>query len=387
MSEPSNPGQSTKRIRVFIVDDSSVIRNMYSKIFSSDPELEVVGTAPDPYVAREHIVKLRPDVMTLDIEMPRMDGLSFLEAVMKHFPIRTLVISSLSTRNSQLALRALEVGAIEVMAKPAIDVSKSLQSISQDLIRAVKNVARASLQAKRPAAVGSVDGHRTLGSVGGGASTIATASANATAALTANAMTSLSQTTHQILAIASSTGGTEALKEVLPYLPPDLPGTLIVQHMPPVFTKVFAEALAKRCPFEVREASDGDRVLPGLVLLAPGNFHMELTRSGAYYYVKLHQQPQLHGVRPAADYLMTSVAKYAGSNAIGVVLTGMGKDGAKGLKDMKDTGATTIAQDEKSCVVFGMPKEAIAVGGVEKVLPLDQIAGELIRQFKRRAVA
>jgi len=351
-------------IRVLIVDDSAVIRTIYTKILSSDPEIQVVGTAPDPYVAREKIVSLSPDVLTLDIEMPRMDGLTFLEALMKHHPIRTLVISSLSTQNSQTALRALEIGAIEVMAKPAIDVTQSLEALRNELISAVKGVAKARLPAAKTPAVG--------GPV--------------RAPVAANTNRALNKTTHQILAIASSTGGTEALKAVLPHLPSDLPGTVIVQHMPPVFTKAFADALNKLCPFEVREAQDGDRVMPGLALLAPGNFHMELTRSGADYRIRLHQEPPMHGVRPAADFLMKTVAKYAGKNAIGLVLTGMGRDGAKGLAEMKQAGSYNIAQDESSCVVFGMPKEAIAAGAIDRILPLDQIAGELMDQFEQRSV-
>lgn len=357
---------SGEKIRVLVVDDSSVIRMMFTKILNADPGIEVVGSAPDPYVAREKLVELKPDVMTLDIEMPRMDGVTFLEAVMKHMPTRTIVISSLSTKNSALALRAMEVGAIDVMAKPALDISHSLESLRHELVDRVKAVARARL-------------------------IIGTRSADRPQRTPTHAppvrRESLERTTHQVLAIASSTGGTEALKNILPHLPSDLPGTVIVQHMPPVFTRTFADALAAMCPFEVREAQDGDDVLPGRVLLAPGNFHMEIVRSGGYYRVKLHQEPHLHGVRPAADYLMKSVARYAGSNAIGVVLTGMGRDGAAGLLEMKKAGAYTIAQDEASCVVYGMPKEAVDAGAVDRVLSLGSIAGELMNQFKRRAVA
>jgi two-component system chemotaxis response regulator CheB len=355
------------KIRVLIVDDSAIIRSLYQKMLSGDPEIEVVGTAVDPFVAREKLVELRPDVMTLDIEMPRMDGLSFLEKVMTHMPVRTIVISSLSTKNSELALRALELGAVDVMAKPAIDVANTLDKLRQEVVARVKAVARARLPGKLSPSVASV---------------VKPLSAQAKPASDA-----LARTTHQILAIAASTGGTEALKEVLPRLPADLPGTVIVQHMPPVFTKSFAEALNKLCPFEVREAKDGDRVHPGLALIAPGNFHMELSRSGAYYYVKLHQEALLHGVRPAADYLMKSVAKVAGRNAVGVVLTGMGRDGAAGLLAMKQAGAMTIAQDETSCIVFGMPREAIECGAVDKVMSLTTVADELNIQFKRRAVA
>lgn len=354
----------TPKIRVLIVDDSSVIRALLTSLLSSDPEIEVVGVAPDPYIARDKVVSLKPDVMTLDIEMPKMDGITFLGKVMQHFPVRTLIFSSLSAKNSAMALKAMEAGAIDVMAKPAIDVTKGLNSLKDELTSRIKMVAKAKLFG-----VPSVKKEP----VPRAASRLQTEA--------------LQKTTHQILAIASSTGGTEALKVVLPALPEDLPGTVIVQHMPPVFTKTYAESLQRICPFEVKEAENGDRVVPGRVLLAPGNFHMELSRSGAHYFVKLHQEPFLHGVRPAADYLMKSVAKYAGSNAVGVVLTGMGKDGADGLLAMKAVGGYNIAQDESSCVVFGMPKAAIEVEAVHRVLPLDRIAGEIINQMKIRAVA
>lgn len=351
----------SKKIRVLIVDDSAVIRSLLQRIFSSDPEIEVVGQAPDPYVAREMLVALKPDVMTLDIEMPRMDGLTFLEKVMAAMPTRTLIISSLAKQQSEMALRALETGAIDVFTKPAIDVTESMQRLREDLILRVKAVAEAHFvpsAASRPFRNKAVTSTRAMG-----------------------------QTTHQILAIAASTGGTEALKVVLSDLPPDIPGTLIVQHMPPVFSRTFADNLNRICSFEVKEAEEGDRVKPGLVLLAPGNYHMELTRSGAYYYVKLNQQPTEHGVRPAADVLMRSVAKFAGKNAIGVVLTGMGRDGAQGLLEMHKAGSYNIAQDEASSVVYGMPKIALEAGGIDKVLPLDDIAGQLIREFQKRDVA
>ncbi len=357
----SDPG---KRIRVLVVDDSSVIRNLLSKILSQDPQIEVVGTAPDPYVAREKLVALRPDVMTLDIEMPKMDGVTFLTKVMKYFPTRTVIISSLSAQGSEMALKALEAGAIDVLTKPSLDVSRSLQAMGQEVIEKVKWAAKARLlsrsQATSSAAADPVSSRRT---------------------------SSLARTTEQILAIASSTGGTEALRVLLPSLPADIPGTVIVQHMPPVFTRTFASQLQNYCRFEVKEAEDGDRATPGRVLLAPGNFHMELIRSGAYYYVKLHQEPLLHGVRPAADYLMKSVAKYAGANAVGVVLTGMGRDGAEGLLAMRKAGSFNIAQDEASCVVYGMPKAAVDLDAIDKILPLDRIAPEILSRMKLRSAA
>lgn len=352
--------QSKPKIRVLIVDDSSVVRTLLEKLLNADPEIEVVATAADPFIAREKLIQFRPEVMTLDIEMPKMDGLTFLAKVMEHLPTRTLILSSLSQAGSDNAFRALSLGAVDVVAKPSLDVSKSFLEIGKELTERVKTAAKAniSLQDNKSAKI-SPPGIRPVH----------------------KGPPPVSRPTRQILAIASSTGGTEALKRVVPFLPRDIPGTLIVQHMPPIFTKTFAAQLADLCPFEVREAVDGDRVLPGLALIAPGNYHMELSRRGAFYYVKLHQEPQIHGVRPAADYLLNSVAKHAGADALGVVLTGMGRDGAQGLAEMKKAGSWTIAQDEASCVVFGMPKAAIEIGAVCKVTPLVNIANEICKHF------
>ncbi|UXR64208.1 chemotaxis response regulator protein-glutamate methylesterase [Bdellovibrio bacteriovorus] len=351
-----------QKIRVLIVDDSAVIRKLLEKIFSTCPDIEVVGTASDPYIARDKLVALKPDVMTLDVEMPRMDGISFLEKVMQHFPTRTIIFSSLAKTGSETYLRALEAGAIEIMEKPSIDVSQSLESLSQSIIEKVKAVSKARINPVKM--------------------TVPTG-----AAVVKKPTTSLARTTHQLLAVASSTGGTEALKVFLSGMPADIPGTLVVQHMPPGFTKSFAENLNKLFPFEVKEAEEGDQVVPGRVLIAPGNYHMEITRSGAFYYVKLHQGPALHSVRPAADYLMKSVAKYVGKNAMGVVLTGMGKDGAEGLLEMKNAGAYTVAQNEETCVVYGMPAAAVALGAADKILPLDRIAGDLLNHLQARNAA
>ncbi len=349
------------KIKVLVVDDSAVIRKLLSKIITSCPDMELVGTAPDPFAARELLVAHKPDVMTLDVEMPKMDGLSFLERVMQFMPTRTLIISSLAKEGSETALRALEVGAIDVVEKPSLDVTRSLEAMTESLASKIRMAARARIQKITP---------------------ITRAQNQHMSKLSATAM---AKTTHQILAIASSTGGTEALKVVLAGLPVDLPGTVIVQHMPAGFTKTYSASLNSKFPFEVKEAADGDKVVPGRVLVAPGNFHMELVRNGAFYHVKLHQQPVLHGVRPAADYLMKSVAKYAGSNAIGVVLTGMGKDGAEGLLEMKKAGAFTISQSEKTCVVYGMPQAAEQLGAVDKVMDLGDISTELCQQFQKRA--
>ncbi|WP_415064173.1 protein-glutamate methylesterase/protein-glutamine glutaminase [Bdellovibrio sp.] len=351
-----------QKIRVLIVDDSAVIRKLLEKIFSSSPDMEVVGTASDPYIARDKLVALKPDVMTLDVEMPRMDGISFLEKVMQHFPTRTIIFSSLAKTGSETYLRALEAGAIEIMEKPSIDVSQGLESLSQTILEKVRVVAKARINPIKKVV-------------------------SPSGPVAKSTPTSLARTTHQLIAVASSTGGTEALKVFLSGMPADIPGTLVVQHMPPGFTKSFADNLNNMFPFEVKEAVDGDQVVPGRVLIAPGNYHMEITRSGAFYYVKLHQGPALHSVRPAADYLMKSVAKFVGKNALGVVLTGMGKDGAEGLLEMKNAGAYTVAQNEETCVVYGMPAAAVALGAADKVLPLDKIAGDLLHQVQARNAA
>jgi two-component system, chemotaxis family, protein-glutamate methylesterase/glutaminase len=347
------------KIKVLVVDDSAVIRRLLERIISSAPDMECVGTAPDPYVGRELLVSKKPDVITLDIEMPRMDGITFLEKIMSHMPTRTLVVSSLAKEGSETALRALEVGAVDIIEKPSLDVTNSLNGMANDIVERIRVVAKARLGA--PAKI--------------------VRSAQSSAKSTG----SLAKTTHQVLAIASSTGGTEALKVFLAGMPADIPGTVIVQHMPPGFTKQYADNLNRMFPFEVKEAEEGDKVIPGRVIIAPGNFHMELYRNGAYYQVKLHQAPAMHGVRPAADYLMKSVAKYAGANAIGIVLTGMGKDGAEGLLEMKKVGSYTVCQNEATCVVFGMPRAAMAIGAVDKDLPLDKIADDVLIQLKKQA--
>lgn len=350
------------KIKVLIVDDSAVIRKFLEKIFSMAPDMEVVGTASDPYIARDKLVQLKPDVMTLDIEMPRMDGISFLEKVMQHFPTRTVIFSSLAKTGSETYFKALEAGAIEIIEKPAIDVGDGLNRIANYILDKIRAVAKAKISPIKPVVKsnGPVQKVQT---------------------------TALAQTTHQLLAIASSTGGTEALKVLLSNMPANIPGTLIVQHMPPGFTKSFSENLNNMFPFEVREAQNGDQVMPGRVLIAPGNYHMEIYRSGAYYYVKLHQEAPMHNVRPAADYLLKSVAKFVGKNAVGIVLTGMGKDGAEGLLEMKKAGAFTIAQNEETCVVFGMPQAAIAIGAIDSVQPLDKIAAHALAKISQRSVA
>lgn len=334
-------------IRVLVVDDSAVVRDVLARELSRDPQIEVIGTAPDPYVARDRIMQLRPDVVTLDIEMPRMDGVTFLKKLMYYHPLPVIIVSSLTARGGRMALEALQAGAVEVMCKPGS--SYSVGDMSVELIDKIKAAARAKV--------------------------VRTATPEPAAPSRCQAMTC---TTDKVIAIGASTGGTQALQQLLMALPADSPGVMIVQHMPEHFTRSFAERLNTLCAVEVREASDGDSVVPGRVLIAPGNYHMLLQRSGARYRVQVKIGPLVCRHRPSVDVLFKSVARHAGANAVGVILTGMGNDGAAGMREMKQAGARTIAQDEASCVVFGMPKEAILHGGVDHVLPLGRIAQKML---------
>ncbi|MDR1609087.1 MAG: chemotaxis response regulator protein-glutamate methylesterase [Deltaproteobacteria bacterium] len=329
-------------IKVLVVDDSAIVRKIFTERLSLAKDIEVVGAAPDPYVARDMILKLAPDVITLDIEMPRMDGITFLKKIMAHHPIPVIIVSSLTPKGSAMALEALDCGAVEVLAKPSGSFSVGdMGAQLADKIRAAAHV-------------------RVIKRVPFEAGPMATKKA-------------ITQTTNKVIAIGSSTGGTEALKEILTRLPADSPGIVIAQHMPANFTKAFADRINGLCRIRVKEGEENDSVVPGVCLVAPGNFHMILRRSGARYYVQVKTGPMVHHQRPAVDVLFKSVAKYAGANAIGVILTGMGSDGAEGLKIMKQAGAKTIAQDEASSIVFGMPKEAIKTGCVDKVISLRNI--------------
>ena len=342
-------------IKVLIVDDSAVVRKILTGELSKHRDIEVVGTAVNPYVARDKIVKLRPDVITLDIEMPRMDGLTFLSKLMKHFPMPVVVVSSLTPENSETALKALDLGAVEVFCKPGS--AYSTKDISRDLARAIRAAASARVEPfseKKPqmakkAQIGPIK----------------------------------FKTTHKIVAIGASTGGTRAIETVLSGLPVTTPGTVIAQHMPEAFTAGFAQRLNEVCQMEVREACDNDHVIPGVALVAPGNRHMVLRRSGGSYLVKIKNGPLVHYQRPSVDVLFRSVAKSAGKNAVGTILTGMGADGAKGLLEVKENGAYTIAQDEATSVVFGMPKEAIEMGAVDKVVPLPNISASVIQALQK----
>ena len=337
-------------IKILIVDDSAVVRKVMTEELSRFQDIEVIGTAVDPYMARDKIVKLRPDVITLDLEMPRMDGLSFLAKLMKHYPMPVVVLSSLTPKNSQNALKALELGAVDVLCKPG--GAYSTKDISQNLARAIRAAASARINvtpAKSELSVAKTQLSSLLG-----------------------------QTTHKVIAIGASTGGTKAIEAVLSSMPATSPGTVIVQHMPENFTTSFANRLNDVCQMDVREACDNDHVTPGTALIAPGNRHMLLYRKGGTYLVNIKNGPRVHYQRPAVDVLFQSVAKNAGGNAVGALLTGMGADGAKGLLAMKENGANTIAQDEKTCVVFGMPKEAIKIGAADQVVPLSRIAQTII---------
>ena len=340
-------------IKVLIIDDSAMIRKVFTQELSKDPAIEVVGTAPDPIIGRDRIVELRPDVITLDIEMPRMDGLTFLEKLMTHYPMPVVVVSSLAKKGGDVALKAIELGAVEVISKPGS--AYSMGDMSEQLIEKVKAAARVK-HFKSPAK----------------------STFNSRETSSANVASMNVKTTNKIIAIGASTGGTEALREVISRFPANSPPIVIVQHMPANFTKAFADRMNSICEVEVKEAADGDYLATGKVLIAPGNKHMEIRRSGINYYVTLQDGPMVFHQRPAVELLFNSVAKYAGKNAVGAILTGMGKDGAQGLLNMRNAGANTIAQDERTCIVFGMPKEAIDIGAAQVVKPLQSITQTIL---------
>jgi len=350
----------SSKIRVLIVDDSALVRNTMEQILSSDPEIEVIGKASDPFIAAQKIKKELPDVITLDIEMPRMDGLTFLRKIMIQHPIPVVVISTLTAKGAETAIRALEYGAVEVLEKPKLNTKELLKESTDKLCQVVKAAAAATV--KRKSVAVSVDPKYSADVILSKARGI-----------------SRLKTTEKIIAVGASTGGTEALKRFLLSLPLDCPGVIIVQHMPEMFTKQFADRLNNLCGLTVKEAESGDNVLRGQVLIAPGSKHMMLKRSGARYFVQVKDGPLVNRHRPSVDVLFRSVARYAGKNSVGIIMTGMGSDGARGLLEMKEEGARTSAQDESSCVVFGMPKEAIALGAVEFVLPLEEIALKMLK--------
>lgn len=347
-------------IRVLVVDDSALVRKMLSESLSKFDDIEVVGTASDPYVARDKVVSLKPDVMTLDIEMPRMDGLTFLSKLMRHYPMPVVVVSSVTPRHGEMALRALELGAVEIVPKSGSKFSGP--QTTDQLVRAIRAAASARVSARKardPVVDVAPGGRASAGRV---------------------------TAPHCVIAIGASTGGTRAIEDVLTEMPADAPGVVIVQHMPPNFTASFADRLNKICRMQVREAKDLDSVVPGTVLIGPGDRHMTLHRAGSAYSVRVKEGPQVHHQRPSVDVLFHSVARAAGSNAVGVLLTGMGADGADGLLAMRRNGAHTIAEDESTCVVFGMPKEAIRLGAAVEVRPLSRIAARVLQILEQHAV-
>lgn len=346
------------KIKVLIVDDSAIVRKLLSEAISGEPDLEVVGTAPDPYIARDKILALQPDVLTLDIEMPRMDGLTFLKKVMHFHPLPVIIISSLGQASCQAALDALRFGAVDVLAKPGGPYS--VGELRTSLAGKIRAAASARLSRRQELAAAPVEPHYPI--------------------------TAAAFRPFTLIAIGASTGGTEALKEVLTRLPATTPGIVITQHIPPVFSRAFAARLNEICAMEVKEAADGDILKSGRALVAPGNFHMLVRKSPEGYKVQVTDGPQVCYQRPSADVMFSSVAEAAGSHAVGVILTGMGSDGAHGMLKLKRAGAKTIAQDEGSCVVFGMPREAIKLGAVDRVVPLPHIAAAILTEIGAHSI-
>jgi two-component system chemotaxis response regulator CheB len=340
------------KIRVLVVDDSALMRQLLRRILEHDAEIEVVGVASDPYVAWKKIASLAPDVVTLDVEMPRMDGLTFLGRLMQQHPLPVVMVSSLTQRGAETTLKALELGAIDFVTKPSFDIASSTFHMAQELIEKVKAAAQASLRPLRKRAIFHSGASRQV--------------------------LSRAQGTAKYMAIGASTGGTQAIAQVLTALPADAPGIVMVQHMPSKFTQSFAQRLNSLCRIRVKEAQDGDRIVPGQALLAPGDFHMAVVRDGAHCAVRVYEAPPVNRFRPSVDVLFHSCAQELGASCVGAILTGMGCDGARGLLALRQAGGYTIAQDEATSVVFGMPREAIALNAAEAVLPLPAIAGALL---------
>lgn len=339
------------KIRVLSVDDSALMRQLMTEIVNSHPDMEMVAAAPDPLVARDMIKKFNPQVLTLDVEMPRMDGLDFLEKLMRLRPMPVVMVSSLTGLGSEITLRALELGAVDFVTKPQLGIREGMLAYSELIAEKIRTAAKARLPQRSNGPAPAILSHTPLLS------------------------------SEKLIAIGASTGGTEAIRQVLQPLPATSPALLITQHMPPGFTRSFAERLNKLCQITVKEAEDGERVLPGHAYIAPGDHHLELSRSGANYQVKLNDGPPVNRHRPSVDVLFRSVAQHAGRNAVGVILTGMGNDGAAGMLEMHRAGAYTLAQNEASCVVFGMPREAIATGGVNEVVELDRMSQRMLAQI------
>ena len=364
-----------EKIKVMIVDDSALVRQVVSQALAIDSGIEVIATASDPIFALEKMKTNWPDVLIVDIEMPRMDGISFLKKIMSERPTPVVICSSLAEQGAQATFEALSAGAVAIITKPKVGLKSFLEDSSNDIVQAVRSAARANMRALSNSV-------RSVGSAAP-ASNFDRPKNTADVMLSAGTNRALERTTDQLIAIGTSTGGTQALEAVLTKLPATSLGIVIVQHMPEKFTAMFAERLNSLCQIEVLEAKNGDRVIPGRALIAPGGRHMMLKRSGAQYVVDVADGPLVNRHKPSVDVLFRSVAKFAGGNALGIIMTGMGDDGARGMKEMHDAGAKTIAQDEASCVVFGMPKEAIKLGAADQIIPLDQIPAAIVNYGKR----
>jgi len=344
----------TAKIKVLVIDDSALVRQILTQGLALDPAIEVVGSAGDPYIARDKIVRLQPDVLTLDVEMPRMDGVDFLRRLMPQYPLPVVMVSSLTQKGKQITLDALDAGAVDFVSKPTTDMAQGLKNMLQELRAKIKMAATANVahwKADRRAVTSQL---RTI------------------------ERRALAESTDKVVVIGASTGGTEAIRKIITRFPETMPGVVIVQHMPAGFTRMFAERLNQLCAMEVKEAVSGDRIMPGRILIGPGGLHMEVTRSGGHYQVRCEAGPTVKGHCPSVDVLMHSAARHVGANAVGVMLTGMGSDGAEGMLAMRKAGARNIAQDEASCVVFGMPRVAYELGGAESLVSLDHMAGRIV---------
>ncbi len=352
-----------RKIRVLVVDDSALIRSVMKELINREADMECVGSAPDPLVAREMIKTLNPDVLTLDVEMPKMDGLEFLERLMRLRPMPVVMVSTLTERGSDITFRALALGAVDFVSKPKMDIARGMEEYAAEITDKIRAAAQARVR-----------------------KTVAAISERLSADAILPSIAGRYASTEKLIIIGASTGGTEAIKEVLSRMPADVPGILITQHMPEAFTKSFAERLNGLCKISVKEAVHNERILPGHAYIAPGHSHLMLKRSGANYMTELSQGPPVNRHRPSVDVLFRSAANVAGANALGIILTGMGKDGAQGLLEMRQTGSHTIAQDEASCVVFGMPREAIAVGAACEVMPLQNISRHALDYLARHSV-
>ena len=348
----TSPAGRANPIRVLIIDDSALMRQLLTELLSRDSGLEVVGCAPDPLIARDKIKQLHPDVLTLDVEMPRMDGLTFLENLMRLHPMPVVMVSSLTERGAEVTLQALELGAVDFVTKPKLDVAQGMTAYADQLIAKIRMAAGARIRHRQaPGTAAPAAAPRRVGTF---------------------------STTERIIAIGASTGGTEAIRDVLEQMPADAPAVLIVQHIPALFSRPFAERMNRHSAMAVCQAEDGQQVVPGHVYIAPGDHHLTLVRNGARYVCRLSQDAPENRHRPSVDVLFHSVAQQAGANAVGAILTGMGEDGARGLLQLRQAGAPTLAQDEPSCVVWGMPGTAVRLGGAQEILPLQDIAARLL---------